>query len=189
MREKILAAARFHFIEHGYAGISMREIAASVGVSKPALYYYFRDKEGLFLAIVFEFLDEMSANLQNLVGENSRQRLANWAQYMMNLPFEQRALIRLLSQESGHLPEDTRIKLLAKYQECFLGRIEAIIETGMEAGEFRRMSAHVVVWALLGLLYPYTFVGTPGVHADGLESALAADQVLDIFFKGVQSSI
>ncbi len=42
-------AARY-FSEHGYAGTSMRKVAAHLGLSKSALYHYFPTKEALFLA-------------------------------------------------------------------------------------------------------------------------------------------
>jgi AcrR family transcriptional regulator len=45
LRAEILAAARGLFIQQGYHGLAMRQIAEAVGVSKPALYYHFRDKE------------------------------------------------------------------------------------------------------------------------------------------------
>ena len=187
MRDKILTAARSLFIEHGYVGLSMREIAAAVGVSKPALYYHFRDKEDLFLAVVLEFLDEMGARLEHLTGISARERLTAFAHLVMTLPLEQRALIRLLTQESSQLPDESRRRILDKYQESFLGKVEAIIEFGMRSGELRSLSAHVVLWSLLGLLYPYTFLVSSGVHPaeDGADKA--ADQVLKIFFEGVQA--
>ncbi|MCB0152930.1 MAG: helix-turn-helix transcriptional regulator, partial [Caldilineaceae bacterium] len=51
-RAAILAAAQRLFVERGYRGISMREIAEAVGMTKAALYYHFRDKEQLFVALL-----------------------------------------------------------------------------------------------------------------------------------------
>ena len=39
-----------YFSDHGYAGTSMRKVAAYLGLSKSALYHYFPTKEHLFLA-------------------------------------------------------------------------------------------------------------------------------------------
>lgn len=49
---EILDAALHVFAERGYASGSMREIAARVGVSEPALYRHFTGKEALFLALI-----------------------------------------------------------------------------------------------------------------------------------------
>ena len=56
-RVAIRAAAVEQFMTHGYAATSMAKIAASAGVSRPALYQYFSDKDDIFasaFASVFE---------------------------------------------------------------------------------------------------------------------------------------
>lgn len=50
----ILAGALEVFSAQGYAAASMERIAKTAGVSKPTLYKYFEDKEGLFLALVHQ---------------------------------------------------------------------------------------------------------------------------------------
>ena len=52
VRERLLAAAIELFTGQGYAATSVREIVAAAGVTKPALYYWFGSKEGLYLALV-----------------------------------------------------------------------------------------------------------------------------------------
>jgi AcrR family transcriptional regulator len=47
---QMVAAAERLFAEHGYHGVSMDQIAAASGITKPMLYDYFGSKEGLFLA-------------------------------------------------------------------------------------------------------------------------------------------
>jgi DNA-binding transcriptional regulator YbjK len=49
LRQQILSTAKILFIQQGYHGLSMRQIAEALGVSKAALYYYFRDKEELLI--------------------------------------------------------------------------------------------------------------------------------------------
>ncbi|MFY0615840.1 TetR/AcrR family transcriptional regulator [Shimia sp.] len=49
-RAELALRAASYFSEHGYGGVSMRKIAAYLGVSKSALYHYFPTKEALFLA-------------------------------------------------------------------------------------------------------------------------------------------
>lgn len=50
--EAILEGAMQEFMASGYAAASMDRIAAAAGVSKPTLYNYFKDKEGLFIALI-----------------------------------------------------------------------------------------------------------------------------------------
>jgi AcrR family transcriptional regulator len=47
---QVLAAARALFAERGYGEVTMDDVAAAVGVTKPLLYIYFGNKERLYLA-------------------------------------------------------------------------------------------------------------------------------------------
>jgi AcrR family transcriptional regulator len=49
---QILQGAMQEFLQNGYAGTSMDKVAATAGVSKPTVYNYFKDKEGLFRALI-----------------------------------------------------------------------------------------------------------------------------------------
>ncbi|ATF18240.1 TetR/AcrR family transcriptional regulator [Phaeobacter gallaeciensis] len=50
-----------YFSHHGYAGSSMRKIAAHLGLSKSALYHYFPTKEALFLACTHQVMGSLTA--------------------------------------------------------------------------------------------------------------------------------
>ncbi|MEE9517731.1 MAG: TetR/AcrR family transcriptional regulator [Candidatus Adiutricales bacterium] len=56
-RQRLLNVAAALFAEKGYASASVREIVHAAGVTKPVLYYYFNNKEGIFRAIL-EFAEE-----------------------------------------------------------------------------------------------------------------------------------
>lgn len=56
--ELILQGALKTFAISGYAAASMDRIAAAAGVSKPTLYSYFQDKEGLFKALICQFIQD-----------------------------------------------------------------------------------------------------------------------------------
>ena len=62
-RARIQQEAARLFVKSGYHGVSMREVAEAVGVTKPALYHHYADKEALFLAM----LEGTLAGLSRLV--------------------------------------------------------------------------------------------------------------------------
>ena len=79
MENKIIDTARIVFIEKGYAETSMSEIAARVGINRPALHYYFRTKDKMFQAVfgsivssvipkVFEALTHREKSIAQRVG-------------------------------------------------------------------------------------------------------------------------
>ncbi|MGV8941800.1 MAG: TetR/AcrR family transcriptional regulator [Lysobacter sp.] len=57
-RAAILDAARTMFIQHGYEGVSMDQIAAQAGVSKLTVYSHFGDKENLFSSAVASYCEQ-----------------------------------------------------------------------------------------------------------------------------------
>lgn len=57
-RQQLLQAALKHFANSGYAATSVQDIVDHARLSKPALYYHFKDKAGLFQALVHEAHDE-----------------------------------------------------------------------------------------------------------------------------------
>lgn len=65
-RERLLTTAREHFSRLGFAATSMDEIAASVDLTRGALYHHFGDKKGLFTAVVKQIDSQMNDRLQKI---------------------------------------------------------------------------------------------------------------------------
>jgi TetR/AcrR family transcriptional repressor of mexJK operon len=68
-RQAILYAARDLFLQKGYAGASMDEVAAMADVSKVTIYKHFSDKHTLFVAVVTDAIDHAKAGSQSLVDQ------------------------------------------------------------------------------------------------------------------------
>ena len=65
-RDRILAAARKAFERRGLEGLSLRDIAAKVGITPMAIYRHFDSKDALVDALVLDALDEWSARVAAL---------------------------------------------------------------------------------------------------------------------------
>jgi AcrR family transcriptional regulator len=66
-RELILAAAAELFVERGYAGTSMRQIAGRVGLLAGSVYHYYPAKEGLFLAVQKEGFRQIIERVEHVI--------------------------------------------------------------------------------------------------------------------------
>ena len=66
-RERLLASAERVFAEKGYDGAKISDIAEDAGCSVGAVYFRFKDKDALFLAIVESFVEEARAGLARLL--------------------------------------------------------------------------------------------------------------------------
>jgi AcrR family transcriptional regulator len=82
-RERILDIALDLFVDKGYEATSLREIAEAMGFSKAALYYHFRSKTDIFLALHLRMHAAMGAALTDLgPGPVS---IARWARFLDQL--------------------------------------------------------------------------------------------------------
>ena len=61
--EQTLSVARTLFAEQGYGAVTMDEVAAKVGVTKPLLYNYFGNKEALYVACMERAGDALTATV------------------------------------------------------------------------------------------------------------------------------
>jgi AcrR family transcriptional regulator len=185
LAEQILQTAKGMFIHKGYYGLSMREISEALGVSKAALYYHFKDKEQLFLAILTGYLDEIEAALDRILTEStsSREQIRLFVEYVLSQPAEQRAITRLASQEINHLGDASRKAFGKMYQEKFVGKIQSMLQAGMDAGDFRVIPIDIAAWTLLGMMYPYFYpahTGNKPIPAETMQ------ELVNIYLKGIE---
>ena len=185
-RKHILKEATRLFVAQGYRGLSMRQLAEQVGVSKAGLYYHFRDKESLFLAILTENLLETEKIIQQAraQGDSTRDVIERIFRGIFARSPEQQAIIRLASQEAGHLRPETRQAFRRLYHQKFTFQIQAILQEGVDAGELRQMDAGQAAWVLLGMMYPYFY---PSHRAEIGEPQAALAMMLTIFFEGANA--
>ena len=165
----------------------MRQISDALGVTKAAIYYHFKDKEELFLAILTIHLDEMETALDRITAESAtcREKIHDFVEYVLVQPPEQRAIIRLASQEMGQLSAPVRKAFERIYREKFIGKVEAILKSGMERGEFKTIRPEVATWTLLGMMYPYFYPahsGNTGLSDETIQ------QILTVFLDGVSNN-
>lgn len=185
IRERILVEACALFVQHGYDGISMREIAEASSLSKAGIYYHFKDKEDLFLALMTDNLERVGHLVievrQN--GGSKREQIENFARGLFDhLNSQQRAVIRLANQEMGKLSPEIREEFGKSYFTKFIEPVKEILAEGMRTGELRVLDPLGSTWVLLGMLYPLFSPGSNKRPEAGLE---AVDLALSIFFDGL----
>ena len=83
--ERILACAKAEFLDKGYTDASLRTIAAAAETSTNSIYVRFKDKEGLFSAIVEPALSQMTERFLKIQEAfcqmNSDEQTAHMAEY------------------------------------------------------------------------------------------------------------
>src|SRR5512138_2815352 len=139
MHRRILQEATRLFTQNGYNAVSMREIAAACGITKAALYYHFTDKQALFAAILSEYLEHMNRLIDACreAAPTARGRLSAFVRAVFEQPAEQRAIIRLASQEMPNLSPELRGSFDRQYQAQFIGKLAGLLKEGIHYQELR----------------------------------------------------
>ncbi len=153
-RERLLETAIGIFAQKGYAGTSVREIAERAGVSKPVLYYYFKSKEGLFLAIL-----EMAENLQKqLLAEvlKSQGNVLNRLLMLYRRVYAEveahRSLYKMIHGLIFGPPQGTPNYDFTRYHRHMINAIRKIYDTGLAEGEVKKTAGGEVAYLVLSLI-------------------------------------
>jgi AcrR family transcriptional regulator len=157
LRQRLIAEATHQFVERGFDGTSMREIADACGVTKAALYYHYAGKADLLRDIVAGYLDKVAGVVTEGSGAASghADQLRAIVRGLFALPVESRAIMRLAMHDLRHLNDTDRDAFATAYQARFIQPLNDVIGGGMDAGEFAPRNPATVVWMLLGMLYPF----------------------------------
>jgi AcrR family transcriptional regulator len=152
MKEQLLKAALKLFTQKGYAGTSVREIVATAGVSKPMLYYYFENKEGIYRALMQRLFGQLELLFQDYHAKTSsiKEQLLSLFDRGFSLVSDNRDLIRLMHAIYYGPPQGAPFFDFDAYHTKFQGFIRQIVEKGVKTGEFRSGKASDMAWALMG---------------------------------------
>jgi len=109
-RDRILAAARKAFDRHGLEGLSLREVAAKVGITPMAIYRHFASKETLVDALVLEALDDWSARVAALPAAEGLTKVEQMGEAFLDFALREprrfEAAFLLPSRKARRYPDD-----------------------------------------------------------------------------------
>jgi len=140
-RRKILDAATEEFARYGLGGARVDRIAARAGTNKRMLYYYFRDKDNLFLAALEACYAHIRAAERELDLEHlaPRAALARLVQFTWDYFLEHPEFLTLLNSENLHKGRHVRRSpRVPQLHSPLVETLGAILRRGERAGVFRR---------------------------------------------------
>ena len=134
-REDILDAARRAAQAHGYGGLSMRDLAAEVGIKAASLYYHFPSKADLASAVAKRYWEDAAADLEkirNEITDPAEQLRFFPTTFRRALENENRmCLCSFMGAEYDDLPDPVKreVKLFADVNVAWLK--DALLAAGM----------------------------------------------------------
>jgi TetR/AcrR family transcriptional regulator len=153
-KARLLEAATALFAERGYAGTFVREIVGRAGVSKPVLYYYFRNKEGIFCTI----LDGAAKQQETILAEvlamsgTALDRLIYLYRRIYQGVMEQQHLFKLIYRLVFGARQAAPDYDVEQYHRCMYDAIKTIYLDGLTRGQVREADADEVAFLVVSLL-------------------------------------
>jgi AcrR family transcriptional regulator len=181
-RETILAKAAHLFAHGGYSGTSMNQVAEAAGLSKAALYHYFRDKYALLVEITEGHVDALCALVAevgalDLAAEDRMRMLI--ARIMSEYAGAEDAH-RVLTSDVRFLEAADRRRILGKERRVVEGFADAIAAWRPEQRDADLTKPLTML--LFGMInWMFTWLRPGGA----LTHAAMAPIVTDLFFGGV----
>ncbi|MBS2531748.1 TetR family transcriptional regulator [Catenulispora sp. NF23] len=149
----VLEKATLLFAEKGYETTTLQDIAAAVGVSRTALYHYVTSKEELLAMLV----EQMSVALADtLAALRAREdltpegKLRELTDMLVRQRAESPQQFRVHDQTESALPEPMRSKHRQARRDV-LSALSAVIEEGIDRGEFKPLDPNVAAFSVLGM--------------------------------------
>lgn len=185
-RAQLLHAAVKCFAHSGYAAASVQQIVSDAKVSKPALYYYFKDKAGLFQALVSEahdkklqLMNEAAARVTGL-----RPQLVEILTSLFDYFGENRELIRISLATAfaspGELPANLRYVDKCERNFEFL---HSLMNQALKTGELNsRFTGRELAFGFYGQANSYLMAHL--MLSDCVLNRATAERVVDLFLTG-----
>lgn len=140
--ELLLGAALRLFVSQGYRSTNLEQIAGAAKLTKGAVYFYFRSKEAVLIALlerVRHIVVDDAIAVVKAAGRAPTDKLVAYIHYQANLGITHRdevLLLLLMALEFKERGGDAH-DFLAKLYKRQCSFIEALVKTGQAAGEFR----------------------------------------------------
>ena len=174
--EKILTEAWTLFQRKGYRGVSMDEVCRRCKITKPTLYYYFQDKETLYIQTMLHQL----RGYRNILEQDSplAERLRRFAQAMLdNFRVDLSAMLR----DMEHISDKNYRQLINQaHQTELIEPITALMQAGIRRGKLRKGDSLLYAWTFFGLIN--TFMQSK--HGLNQDNETLARLLVDLFLRG-----
>lgn len=186
VRAAILAAAAELFAERGYSATSVREVVEAAGCKKPTLYYYFQNKEHLYLELIGACVQHMGEVVDAALrqpGTVHERLLRSLRAYLGHVGVRPTELKLLMSAER-HPEKGQPLFDFDALRQQHIDRLRAVLREGVNSGELRAdFDFEEAVLALFAMIDHRLVLF---LHGRPLPPDLP-DRLLDLFFNGVRA--
>lgn len=178
----IYDAALRLFARHGYAAVSMRQIAAEVGVQAGALYLYTPDKQTLLFDLMKTHMEELQKAWDEACPQaDAATQLEAFTRFHIRYHMTRPDAIFIAYMELRNL-DAANFAVIEGLRKKYEMTLEEILRRGQEAGQFTFPDAKVATNAIIAMLN-----GIPTWYKEG--GRLDRDRVERIYWNMIRKSV
>ncbi len=184
-KEQIIEAAGVVFERYGFKKTTMDDIAYAAGKGKSSLYYYFKNKEEVFEAVVAHeaehLVNEINASIN--VSKPAVEKLRSYVNIRMKR-FVQRGNLATALNDNFLATFSFIEKIRNNYRDIEIDMIGEIIKEGIEKNEFKPVDTNFIAEAILTCMIGFEVPLLTKSNATD-ESVEKINNVIDMFFYGI----
>ena len=169
-RSKLLAAAERLIAERGYLAVRLDDIGAAAGVSGPAIYRHFPNKEALLAELLIGTSTRLLAGAHAVVSKAADVDAAfdGLVDFHLNFALTEPDLIRIQDRDLAHLPDRAK-RQVRKAQRQY---VEIWVDLLAQRNGLAEADARIMAHAAFGLLNstPYSLKALGAKDADASRS-------------------
>lgn len=158
LERQIIDTAQQIFIEKGFAGTSMSDIAATVGINRPTLHYYFRTKDKMFKAVFSSIVMSLMPKIHDIIRldisfvDRMGMILDEYIELFTKAPYLPKFICGEIQRDVNHLLEAAKELQF----DAALSLVKDTLLKEMEAGKIKKVPLPMVFLTFYSLLtYPF----------------------------------
>ncbi|MEI6876705.1 MAG: TetR/AcrR family transcriptional regulator [Spirochaetota bacterium] len=184
-RSRILDGAELLFSNKGFNSVTLRDIAAPLGLSHASLYYHFPGgKEALFVEVMERNINRHGEGISAALsdgGPRLRGRLRAAAAWFLSKP--PMDLIRMAENDMKQIDPAAARRLMDLVYVRILKRLQDEIEGALKSGEVGPCDPGLLAGGILGLIESLHSVPVAIVGRDRISMA---NELMDVILKGIE---
>jgi len=152
-RQRILSCAAELFSQKGYSRALVSELAKRIGVTKPFIYYYVKNKQDILEQICIATIDLPHMVMEEVFAEDlsPTDRLYTFVRRFATVQGMNQNYVSVFFREELNLSPDVRQYVTRRRRE-FDERLEGLLRKGVETGDFRIADVPVTARAIAGMV-------------------------------------
>ncbi|WP_083097434.1 TetR/AcrR family transcriptional regulator [Pseudophaeobacter leonis] len=186
---RIRAAALRLFAQHGYAAVSMRQIAKEVGVQAGALYNYTPDKQSLLYTLMEGHMRELLAawGSERALGADIQDppdamaQLERFVRFHIGFHMQRPDAVFIAYMELRNLTEENFVAI-ETWRRAYEDALESVLKQGVAAGQFTIPDTKIATLAVIAMLN-----GVMTWYRSG--GRLSLDEVESVYWDMVRKSV